>query len=75
MKPEEMNEFIKNLMDPFNNCVTQSASDFDTYYEEYYKLYDIKNPDLIDSTPHISGYEYNFKKMMNPFSTNKNKNK
>jgi hypothetical protein len=75
VKPEEMNEFIKNLMDPFNNCVTQSASDFDTYYEEYYKLYDIKNPDLIDSTPHTSGYEYNFKKMMNPFSTNKNKNK
>ena len=75
VKPEEMNEFIKNLMDPFNNCVTQSASDFDTYYEEYYKLYDIKNPDLIDSPPHTSGYEYNFKKMMNPFSTNKNKNK
>ena len=43
--PEEMNEFIKNLMDPFNNCVVQSANDFDTYYEEYYKLYDIEQPD------------------------------
>jgi len=47
--PEEMNEFIKNLMDPFNNCVIQSANDFDTYYEEYYKLYDIEQPvEIID---------------------------
>jgi hypothetical protein len=72
VKPEEMNEFIKNLMDPFNNCVTQSASDFDTYYEEYYKLYDIKNPDISDSNPQ-SVYEYNFKKMINPFSSHKHK--
>ena len=43
--PEEMNDFIKNLMDPFNNCVVQSANDFDTYYEEYYKLYDIEQPE------------------------------
>ena len=42
--PEEMNEFIKNLMDPFNNCIVQSVNDFDTYYEEYYKLYDIEQP-------------------------------
>jgi hypothetical protein len=47
--PEEMNEFIKNLMDPFNNCVVQSANDFDTYYEEYYKLYDIEQPETIDT--------------------------
>jgi hypothetical protein len=46
--PEEMNDFIKNLMDPFNNCVVQSANDFDTYYEEYYKLYDIEQPEMID---------------------------
>ena len=46
--PEEMNDFIKNLMDPFNNCVVQSANDFDTYYEEYYKLYDIEQPETID---------------------------
>ena len=32
-------------MDPFNNCVVQSANDFDTYYEEYYKLYDIEQPE------------------------------
>lgn len=42
--PEEMNDFIKNLMDPFNNHITQTNHDFDTYYEEYYKLYDIEQP-------------------------------
>jgi hypothetical protein len=42
--PEEMNDFIKNLMDPFNNCIVHSVNDFDTYYEEYYKLYDIEQP-------------------------------
>jgi hypothetical protein len=47
--PEEMNDFIKNLMDPFNNCVVQSANDFDTYYEEYYKLYDIEQPEPIET--------------------------
>lgn len=47
--PEEMNEFIKNLMDPFNNCILQSNNDFDTYYEEYYKLYDIEQPEIIDA--------------------------
>jgi hypothetical protein len=46
--PEEMNDFIKNLMDPFNNCVVQSANDFDTYYEEYYKLYDIEQPEIME---------------------------
>jgi hypothetical protein len=46
--PEEMNDFIKNLMDPFNNCIVQSANDFDTYYEEYYKLYDIEQPQEIN---------------------------
>ena len=47
--PEEMNDFIKNLMDPFNNCIVQSVNDFDTYYEEYYKLYDIEQPPEIIS--------------------------
>lgn len=41
--PEEMNNFIRNIMDPFNN----SANDIDhhdsnSYYDEYYELYDIK---------------------------------
>jgi hypothetical protein len=39
--PEEMNVFIKNLMDPFNNLITNTENDFDSYYDEYYKLYDI----------------------------------
>jgi hypothetical protein len=44
--PEEMNDFIKNLMDPFNNCIVQTNNDFDNYYEEYYKLYDIEQPEI-----------------------------
>ena len=40
--PEEMNDFIKNLMDPFNNSVAGIEHDFDSYYDEYYELYDIK---------------------------------
>ena len=44
--PEEMNDFIKNLMDPFNNAIASVDHDFDTYYDEYYDLYDIpKNGD------------------------------
>jgi hypothetical protein len=46
--PEEMNDFIKNLMDPFNNYIAQKANDFDSYYEEYYKLYDIEQPNIGD---------------------------
>jgi hypothetical protein len=49
--PEEMNEFIKNLMDPFNNCVIQTNNEFDTYYEEYYKLYDIEQPQVTEPPP------------------------
>jgi hypothetical protein len=40
--PEEMNDFIKNLMDPFNDSITGARDDFDSYYDEYYELYDIK---------------------------------
>ena len=40
--PEEMNEIIKNLMDPFNNSVASAEYDFDSYYDDYYELYDIK---------------------------------
>jgi len=43
--PEEMNDFIKNLMDPFNNSVSGVKNDFDSYYDEYYELYDIKKED------------------------------
>jgi hypothetical protein len=37
--PEEMNNFIKNLMDPFNNSVVSINND--SYYDEYYELYGI----------------------------------
>jgi hypothetical protein len=39
--PEEMNDFIKNLMDPFNNSVANIKHDFDSYYDDYYELYGI----------------------------------
>ncbi len=47
--PEEINDFIKNLMDPFNNCTLQTTGDFDSYYEDYYKLYDIEQPETDNS--------------------------
>ena len=44
-----MNEFIKNLMDPFNNNAPPSTTnEIDSYYDEYYKLYDIEQPEIID---------------------------
>jgi hypothetical protein len=56
--PEEMNEFIKNLMDPFNNSVAGVEYDFDSYYDEYYELYDIKKEaEFVDNT------EFTFKKI------------
>ena len=39
--PEEMNSFIKNLMDPFKDSHDNVKNDFDSYYEDYYDLYDI----------------------------------
>jgi hypothetical protein len=48
--PENMNDFIKNLMDPFANynksfVSIKDSKDLndsrDLYYEDYYKLYDI----------------------------------
>ena len=44
--PENMNEFINNLMDPFSNYDYIKTSKMnnckDLYYEDYCKLYDIK---------------------------------
>lgn len=74
--PEEMNDFIKNLMDPFNNCISQTVNDFDSYYEDYYKLYDIEQPETengISSTSSNNGrsggpvLEKSFSQRMNPF--------
>ena len=47
--PEEMNEFIKNLMDPFKDSLAAIEHDFDSYYDEYYDLYDIPKDDLSKS--------------------------
>lgn len=41
--PEEMNDFIKNLMDPFNNIIANNDNNLETYYDEYYELYGIEN--------------------------------
>ena len=54
--PEEMNEFIKDLMDPFNDSVTNIEHDFDTYYNEYYNLYDIKIIDNENSKKKEGGF-------------------
>lgn len=62
--PEEMNDFIKNLMDPFNNSVASLQNDFDSYYDEYYQLYDI-SIDEIDSIPI---QDSRFKKLFKPTS-------
>jgi hypothetical protein len=38
-----MNEFIKNLMDPFHNAIDgTNHNDFDSYYDEFYELYGIE---------------------------------
>jgi hypothetical protein len=65
--PEEMNDFIKNLMDPFDNCVLQSANDFDSYYEDYYKLYDIEQPETDISSQNVLLTEKSFSQRLNPF--------
>ncbi len=45
--PEEMNDFIKNLMDPFKNVTNINTDNTNTFYNEYYELYgiDIKKDD------------------------------
>jgi hypothetical protein len=48
--PEEMNDFIKNLMDPFANYnykKTNMNNCKELYYDDYCKLYDIDNVKLI----------------------------
>ena len=60
--PEEMNHFIANLMDPFKDINNDNKkNDFDSYYEDYYELYDIPkelNKDLIQK-------DFNFKEIFN----------
>ena len=57
--PEEMNDFIKNLMDPFNNSVANVAHDFDSYYDDYYELYGISK----DVDKNTNAKDFKFKEM------------
>jgi hypothetical protein len=41
-------------MDPFNNSVASVEHDFDTYYDEYYELYDIKKEEFECSVPEFN---------------------
>lgn len=64
--PEEMNEFIRNLMDPFNNSIaTTMDKDSDSYYDDYISLYDIHKDDIT-----LSEFTYNnefkLKEFLNP---------
>lgn len=55
--PEEMNDFIKNLMDPFNN--NNSKIDFNVQYDEHYELYNISSREETKIKPggfHIINY-------------------
>jgi hypothetical protein len=63
--PEEMNDFIKNLMDPFNNSTSGQDNDFDTHYDEYYDLYNI--PKEFEQE-NIYKNSLNFKKILSPSS-------
>jgi len=66
--PEEMNEFIKNLMDPFNNSIaTTMDRDFDSYYDDYIALYDIHRDDITQTDDdEILNRDFKFHKYLNP---------
>jgi len=58
--PEQMNSFITNLMDPFKDETNEiKKSDFDSYYEDYYELYDIPK----DSIKEIGQKDFKFKEI------------
>ena len=60
--PEEMNTFIRNLMDPFKDEINETKNnDFDSYYEDYYELYDIQK----DLTKEIVQKDFKFKEIFN----------
>lgn len=61
-KPEEMNNFIKNLMDPFNNSMLNLDDEFDNYDIEYNELYSIEKTNEI--IPNVQNY--NLSNFLNP---------
>jgi hypothetical protein len=58
VNPEEMNNFIKDLMDPFNNSVIHIEQNFDSYYDDYCELYGICKDDI--SIRGEAGEKYGF---------------
>jgi len=64
--PEEMNEFIKNLMDPFKDTHEKDSkkNDFDSYYNDYYELYGIEK----DLNEELTTRDFNFKEIFDPKS-------
>jgi len=73
--PEEMNDFIKNLMDPFNNALVPIDNDIDIYYDEYYELYDIEKPQDSYSTKEFKFTTYFRKDKDKDKDKDKNKSK
>jgi hypothetical protein len=68
--PEEMNNFIKNLMDPFNNSIAPIDNDNDIYYDDYYyELYNIEKPDEQETSK-----SFNLNQMFNTKRTIKKEN-
>lgn len=63
IKPEEMNDFIKNLMDPFNNSMLNIQDEFDNYDVEYNELYSIQKNN--EETSHTSSSKS--QRFLNPF--------
>ena len=71
--PEEMNEFIRNLMDPFNNSIaTTMDRDFDSYYDDYIALYDIHKDDITQSDDTYNR-EFKIREFLNPNKLFRNK--
>jgi len=65
--PEEMNDFIKNLMDPFNNSISSTTDkDVDSYYDDYIALYDINKNDNTQTDNNTFYGDYIFKELLNP---------
>jgi len=68
VRPDEMNDFIKNLMDPFNNSkIISNHENYDDYDEEYTKLYELDNYPERNQTSSSSGKNFIEKKLSNYF--------
>ena len=58
-----MNDFIKNLMDPFNNSMLNIQDEFDNYDVEYNELYSIEKKNdftniLENTNTNINNYNF-----------------